>query len=83
MQLLYLKGKQIQVKWTGTRDSTVFSPIGEVSDEFGKRLLENPRYKGWFKEIQPTVEWVCDICQSKMKSKAGLISHKRKHKEKQ
>ena len=86
MRLRTIDGSTIHVNWEGTNESTVFNPEGETTDKFGTRLLNNPKFKGRFelvaeKNTEPKETFLCDTCGLVMKSKAGLGSHKRKHKE--
>ena len=85
MRLKYLKGDKITVRWRDTSppQSAEFLPEADVTDELGERLLANPKYHGWFKRVdvvQPE-PFVCEVCGAACKSKLGLNSHKRKHKE--
>jgi hypothetical protein len=86
MRLRHVNGSTIKVNWAGTSEFTVFGPVGETTDERGQRLLNNPVYKGQFEEVKTeppsgVLTFKCDICGEVKKSKAGLGSHKRKHKE--
>jgi hypothetical protein len=98
MRLRFLKDKRQVVNWSDSPDKkhpefTVFDPVGETSDERGKRLIANPAYQGWFEVVpeetpagpaepeKPT--FACDVCGETLRSKAGLGAHKRKHKEQQ
>jgi hypothetical protein len=60
-----------------------FAPEAILEDKYAERLLTNPRYAGWFEEVDvvalPDVELVCEVCGKAMKSKAGLGSHMRIH----
>lgn len=84
MRLIYLKGDKITVNWKETDQKTEFLPEADVSDELGNRLLSNPQYLGWFKrvDVPPAVFFPCEVCGQRVKSKAALGSHLRKHKEK-
>lgn len=86
MRLRYTKGTSRTVGWAGTKPyiQVTFSPYGDVEDSLGERLLSNPQYPGWFERVepeQPVETFTCDICGKVAGSKAGLGSHKRKHKE--
>jgi hypothetical protein len=95
MRLRYMRDRSITVNWSDSPDRknpefTVFCPEGETTDKRGKGLLASREYKGWFVEVPPVKEiaveepkaaFPCDVCGHQAKSKAGLGSHKRKHKE--
>jgi hypothetical protein len=59
-----------------------FHPDAELPDEYGQRLMKNPKYLGWFKVLEgpKTVgEFACVDCDFEAKTKAGLGAHRRKH----
>lgn len=80
MRLKYLKGEKIEVKWLNTKDSTMFTPLGECSDELGQRLLDNKDYIGWFRKVEV---FRCETCGKECKTKIALGAHKKTHKGKQ
>jgi len=61
-----------------------FNPVGEVPKGVGERILAAQKQVGRFEVVgaspPPEAEFRCDVCGEVAKSKAGLGSHKRKHK---
>ena len=91
MILKYLDGPHTMVCWGNKVKYFLFRPTGEVPDDFGKLMLENPKKVGRFELVTEVkhgqteapqnvaVLFVCDSCGRTAKSNAGLAAHKRKH----
>lgn len=81
MLLRYTKGDVVTVweraRALGRRRPYTFSPVGDVPENVARRLLVNPRFMGMFEKVFP---YKCGLCGKECLSKAGLLSHERKHK---
>lgn len=77
MKLKYVKGKQVTIherrRMGGVSSPYPFSPYGIVPDYVGARILKNPRYEGWFIEVQP---FPCEVCGEDVNDAKTLAFHR-------